>query len=203
MTAASITPLDRLAYMGSRGMGALTFRPNRGPAVRKNATGIELAQLVEAARKTVHGELNADDVAEATLQQIIRVGTSAGGARAKAVIGYHPGTREVVSGQFDVPPGFEHWLLKFDGIRPTYKDLGATETYGRIEYAYFLMAREAGLDMHPCELLKENGRAHFMTKRFDRDAAACATTCSLCARSPAWTTTWSRCTATTSCSTRW
>ena len=170
VTAASITPLDRLAYMGSRGMGALTFRPNRGPAVRKNATGIELAQLVEAARKTVHGELNADDVAEATLQQIIRVGTSAGGARAKAVIGYNPGTREVVTGQFDVPPGFEHWLLKFDGIRPTYKDLGATETYGRIEYAYFLMAREAGLDMHPCELLKENGRAHFMTKRFDRDA---------------------------------
>lgn len=167
VSASSITPLDRLAYMGSRGMGALTFHPNRGPAKAKS-TGIQLAKLVEAARKTVHGELHADDVAEAALRQIISVGTSAGGARAKAVIAYHPGTREVRSGQFDVPPGFEHWLLKFDGIRPDYKDLGPTETYGRIEYAYYLMAREAGIDMHPCDLLRENGRAHFMTKRFDR-----------------------------------
>jgi serine/threonine-protein kinase HipA len=169
VTVSSITPLDRLAYMGSRGMGALTFHPNRGP-VKSKSTGIELAKLVEAARKTVHGELHADDVAEAALQQIIRVGTSAGGARAKAVIAYNPGTREVRSGQFDVPPGFEHWLLKFDGIRPEYKDLGPTETYGRIEFAYYLMAREAGIDMHPCDLLRENGRAHFMTKRFDRGA---------------------------------
>jgi serine/threonine-protein kinase HipA len=169
VTASSITPLDRLAYMGSRGMGALTFHPSRGPAKTKS-TSIELAKLVEAARKTVHGELHADDMAGAALQQIIRVGTSAGGARAKAVIAYHPGTGEVRSGQFDVPPGFEHWLLKFDGIRPAYQDLGATETYGRIEYAYYLMAKEAGINMHACELLKENGRAHFMTKRFDRDA---------------------------------
>lgn len=169
VAATSITPLDRLAYMGSRGMGALTFHPGRGPA-KTRSTSIELAKLVEAARKSVHGELHTDDMAEAALQQIIRVGTSAGGARAKAVIAFHPGTREVRSGQFDVPPGFEHWLLKFDGIRPAYKDLGPTETYGRIEYAYYLMAKEAGINMHACDLLKENGRAHFMTKRFDRDA---------------------------------
>lgn len=121
VTAASITPLDRLAYMGSRGMGALTFHPGRGPAKTKS-TSIELAKLVEAARKTVHGELHTEDMAAAALQQIIRVGTSAGGVRAKAVIAFHPGTREVRSGQFDVPPGFEHWLLKFDGIRPEYED---------------------------------------------------------------------------------
>lgn len=90
-------------------------------------------------------------------------------ARAKAVIALNRETREIRSGQFEAPAGFEHWLLKFDGIGED-KELGSNEAYGRIEYAYYLMATAAGIDMMPCELLEESGRAHFMTKRFDRDA---------------------------------
>ena len=169
VTTQNITALDRLAYMSTRGMGALTFRPARGPR-RSISTAVELASLVAAARKTVSGELHTDDLTRAALNQIIQLGTSAGGARAKAVIAWNPGTKEIRSGQFDVPAGFEAWLLKFDGVRPHDKDLGPSETYGRIEYAYHLMAREAGIHMTDCQLLEESGRAHFMTRRFDRDA---------------------------------
>lgn len=163
---ASITALDRLAYMSTRGMGALTFRPSRGPT-RSKSSVVEMASLVEAARKTVHGDLLDDDTTQAALRQIIQLGTSAGGARAKAIVALNPTTREIRSGQFDIPPGFEAWLLKFDGVS-SFKDLGATETYGRIEYAYHLMALDAGISMSTCQLLEESGRAHFMTKRFDR-----------------------------------
>lgn len=107
--------------------------------------------------------------AKAALANIIKVGSSAGGARAKAVIAWNPKTDEVRSGQFDAAPGFEHWLLKFDGVGKD-KELGTGEGYGRIEYAYSLMANAAGITMSSCRLLEENGRAHFMTKRFDRDA---------------------------------
>jgi serine/threonine-protein kinase HipA len=169
VAAGAITPLDRLAYMSTRGMGALTFRPARGPG-RTKSTAVQLASLVEAARKTVQGELHTEDLTQAALTQIIQLGTSAGGARAKAVIAWNQATREIRSGQFDLPAGFDAWLLKFDGVRPAYKDLGPSETYGRIEYAYHLMAREAGIHMTDCQLLEENGRAHFMTRRFDRDA---------------------------------
>ncbi|MDB6094338.1 MAG: HipA domain protein [Verrucomicrobia bacterium] len=125
--------------------------------------------LVEAARDVMHGDFQGDVHARAALANIIRVGTSAGGARAKAVIAWHPVTGEIRSGQFDVDEGFEHWLLKFDGVGPDFA-LGTTGDYGRIEYAYHLMAtRGAGMAMSPCRLLKENGRAHFMTRRFDRD----------------------------------
>jgi len=119
----------------------------------------------------VQGTFAVDREAKAALANIIKVGTSAGGARAKAVIAWNPKTDEVRSGQFDAAPGFEHWLLKFDGIG-TDRELGTSEGYGRIEYAYHLMARASGIDMSPCRLLEENGRAHFMTKRFDRELIA-------------------------------
>lgn len=164
---ASITPLDRLAYMGRRGMGALEFKPARSPAA-KHSTALELSALVESARRAVKGEISADRHARAALAQILQVGTSAGGARAKAVVAWNPTTDELHAGQFDVAPGFEHWLLKFDGIGPD-RALGGTQDYGRIEYAYHLMARAAGITMADCRLLEENGRAHFMTRRFDRD----------------------------------
>jgi serine/threonine-protein kinase HipA len=162
-----VTPLDRLAYMGKRGMGALEFKPARTPAI-SSSTAIHLSRLVESARQAVHGELGSDHLAKAALAQIIQVGTSAGGARAKAAIAWNPATDEIRPGQFDVEPGFEHWLLKFDGMGAD-RELGGTQDYGRIEFAYHRMARAAGIDMAPCRLLEENGRAHFMTQRFDRD----------------------------------
>jgi serine/threonine-protein kinase HipA len=163
---AQVTSLDRLAYMGKRGMGALEFKPARTPAV-SSSTAIKLSRLVESARQAVHGELGADHLAKAALAQIIQVGTSAGGARAKAAIAWNPATDEIRAGQFDVEPGFEHWLLKFDGMGAD-RELGGTQDYGRIEFAYYRMACAAGINMSPCRLLEENGRAHFMTLRFDR-----------------------------------
>ena len=161
-----ITALDRLAYMGGRGMGALAFRPARGPRQTKAAV-IEMATLVESARKAVHGELGNDSHAEAALRQLIQVGTSAGGARAKAAIAWNPKTKEIRSGQFEADSGFEHWILKLDGVG-TDQELGSPRGYGRIEYAYYLMARQARINMSESRLLEENGRAHFMTRRFDR-----------------------------------
>ena len=162
-----ITSLDRLAYMGKRGFGALEFKPARSPA-STSITAIKLSNLIESARSAVHGHLGEDHLSKAALMQIIQVGTSAGGARAKAAIAWNPKTDEIRCGQFDVDSGFEHWLLKFDGMG-TDKELGGTQDYGRIEYAYHLMAVAAGINMSPCRLLEENGRAHFMTLRFDRN----------------------------------
>jgi serine/threonine-protein kinase HipA len=163
----SVTVLDRLAYMGKRGMGALEFQPARG-SHRESATPIAMKSLVEEARRLVQGSLSADREAQAALANIIKVGTSAGGARAKAVIAWNPVTDEVRSGQFEAAPGFEHWLLKFDGVGRD-MELGTGADYGRIEYAYSQMAQAAGISISPCRLLEENHRAHFMTKRFDRE----------------------------------
>jgi serine/threonine-protein kinase HipA len=161
-----ITALDRLAYMSRRGFGALEFRPARGPQSR-TTTALELASLVESARRVVSGDIHDDSHAHAALLQILSVGTSAGGARAKAAIAWNPRTHEIRAGQFEVEPGFEHWLLKFDGIDDR-NELGESQGYGRIEYAYHLMATQAGIKMSACRLLEESGRAHFMTRRFDR-----------------------------------
>ncbi len=163
-----ITSLDRLAYMGKRGMGALEFRPARGPRSTKASSALDLARIVEGARRAVHGTFASEDFAEAALAQILQIGTSAGGARAKATVAWNPSTDEVRTGQFDAPEGFEHWLLKLDGVGAD-PELGEARGYGRIEYAYSLMARAAGITMTPTRLLEENRRAHFMTKRFDRD----------------------------------
>lgn len=179
VSAARITPLDRLAYMNKRAFGALEFRPARG-STRTNATALDLATLVESARQVVTGSLRGAARASAALMQIFQVGTSAGGARAKAAVAWNPVTQELRAGQFDALPGFEHWLLKFDGVD---RDgaLGESALYGRVEYAYYLMAREAGIEMSECRLLEENGRAHFMTRRFDRDGNAKRHLQSLCA----------------------
>jgi serine/threonine-protein kinase HipA len=163
-----ITSLDRLAYMAKRGIGALEFKSARGPGRSKSTTAIKLSALVESARLAVRGEIDTDAHARAALAQIIQVGTSAGGARAKAVISWNPKTHEIRAGQFDVEPGFEHWLIKFDGVG-TDERLGVSQDYGRIEYAYYLMAKAAGIEMSDSRLLEEHDRAHFMTKRFDRD----------------------------------
>ena len=163
----AVTALDRLAYMGKRGLGALEFRPSRG-ATKESAKPLEMKALVETARKVVQGDFADDTHAQAALANIIKVGTSAGGARAKAVIAWSRATQEMRSGQFDVAPGFEHWLLKFDGVGKDL-ELGTSADYGRIEFAYYKMATAAGISMADCRLFEENGRAHFMTRRFDRD----------------------------------
>ncbi len=164
-----ITQLDRLAYMGKRAMGALEFKPTRGPRTHK-PTALKMSSLVTEARKMLKGNMHDDDHAAAALRSIIEVGTSAGGARAKAVIAWNPKTKDICSGQVDATEGFEHWLLKFDGMGMD-RELGSAQDYGRIEYAYYLMAIKAGIQMMPSSLLLENGRAHFMTKRFDREGS--------------------------------
>ena len=162
-------PVERLCYQGKRSMGALEFEPAQDTFLEKD-TKIEIDSLVEVAREALNQKSKLDtnlsqDRKEALIN-IIKVGTSAGGQRAKAVIAYNEKTQEVRSGQIDAPEGFEHWLLKLDGV--TNQELGDPKFYGLIEYAYYLMAKDAGIDMMPCKILSENGRSHFMTKRFDR-----------------------------------
>jgi serine/threonine-protein kinase HipA len=164
-----VTPLDRLAYLGSRGMGALEYRPVRGPRAQK-PTAIELSDLVVAARSALTGELLTGRGASKAISQLLAVGTSAGGARAKAVVALNPSTGELRSGQLPASPGFEYWLLKLDGAGRG-PDLGPSGHYGRIEYTYYQMAIRAGIEMTECRLLEEGGRAHFMTRRFDRSGA--------------------------------
>lgn len=163
------SPVERLCYMGSRGMGALMFRPALARPQRA-ALPLEVEELVELANEILRsrGELSTDlsrNRAEA-LETIIRVGTSAGGARAKAVIALNPETGEVRSGQLDIPEGFEPWLLKFDGVEDDH--LSDPKGFGLVEYAYYRMATKAGIEMAPCRLLREGNRAHFLTRRFDR-----------------------------------
>lgn len=166
---ADFSPVERLCYIGNRGMGALEFRP----AMRdksSRAARVEVDQLVELASRALARKegLSADFEDEEDLNEILRVGTSAGGARAKAVIAWNPENNEVRSGQAEAPEGFEHWLLKFDGVSAAFDGVRDPQGYGRIEYAYYLMAKRAGMQMQSCRLFEEGGRAHFMTRRFDR-----------------------------------
>jgi serine/threonine-protein kinase HipA len=171
----SFNAVERLCYTGSRGMGALEFAPVHGPRVR-TAHKIQIDALVALAgevlshRDDLRGSFGDEARADA-LRDILRVGTSAGGARAKAVIAWNEDTGEVRSGQASVDPGFGYWLLKFDGVRNNRdKELADPKGYGAVEYAYFQMARAAGITISDCRLLEEGGRRHFMTRRFDRDA---------------------------------
>ncbi|MBL7671204.1 MAG: HipA domain-containing protein [Bdellovibrionaceae bacterium] len=145
------------------------YMANKGISTSQ-ITALEMNSLVTEARKMVKGNFDDDAHMSAALRSIIEVGTSAGGARAKAVIAWNKKTGEIRSGQVDVPEGFEHWLLKFDGMNKVDQQLGTSQDYGRTEYAYHLMAKSAGITMSECRLLEENGRAHFMTKRFDRES---------------------------------
>ncbi|MDF9827569.1 serine/threonine-protein kinase HipA [Ereboglobus sp. PH5-5] len=169
----SFNAVERLCYTGGRGMGALEFAPVVGPVTRA-AKKIEIDALVKLAsdvlkhRNDLKGTFS-DEKRAQSLKDILRVGTSAGGARAKAVIAWNPRTNEVRSGQVGAGDGFEYWLLKFDGVSNNRdKELADPKGYGAIEYAYSLMAREAGIAMSECRLLEEHGRRHFMTRRFDR-----------------------------------
>jgi len=170
---ASFNAVERLCYTGERGMGALEFAPAIGPKARQ-ATRLQVDRLVELAsdvltRRNDFQVSIAGEGKEQALTDILRVGTSAGGARAKAVIAWNPQTNEVRSGQVQAGAGFEYWLLKFDGVRGNKdKELEDRQGYGVIEYAYSKMARDCGIEISECRLFEENGRRHFMTRRFDR-----------------------------------
>jgi len=169
----SFNVIERLCYTGERGMGALEFAPATGPAARQ-ADRIQIDRLVELASRilTQRNHLQAsfaDEGKDRAMADILRVGTSAGGARAKAVIAWNPATNEVRSGQVAAGEGFEYWLLKFDGVSGNRdKELEDPKGYGVIEYAYAAMARDCGIELTECRLFEENGRRHFMTRRFDR-----------------------------------
>ncbi|MFN5493796.1 MAG: type II toxin-antitoxin system HipA family toxin, partial [Bacteroidota bacterium] len=166
----SMNPVEMLCFIGTRGMGALEFEP-AALKESKRTFSIEMDSLVDIAKKMLSQKssfkthLKKED--EEAMMEILKIGTSAGGARPKAVIAYNEKTGEVRSGQTNAPKGFEHWLLKLDGVSDV--QLGASTGYGRVEMAYYNMALACGIDMMPSMLLEENGRAHFLTKRFDRE----------------------------------
>ena len=166
----SLNPVETLCFIGKRGMGALEIEPAQGGSgsVSKN---LEIDALITVAEKILTQKKNfilpTDRHEERAFYDILKIGTSAGGARAKAVIAFNEKTNEIRSGQFFAPKGFEHWLIKFDGVMD--KQFGASNGYGRVEMAYYEMAKDAGLEMMESRLLEEYDRAHFMTKRFDRN----------------------------------
>jgi len=169
----SFNPVERLCYTGVRGMGALEYLPSQGPFTGKSELVdvealVNLASEILTKRHAIEGSF-APEIREYSLQDILRVGTSAGGARAKAIIAWNQNSNEVRSGQVKAGKGFSYWLLKFDGVSGNKdKELEDPAGYGLIEYAYYLMAQKAGINMEESRLLKENGRSHFMTRRFDR-----------------------------------
>ena len=162
-------PVERLCYQSKRSMGALEFMPAKDDYLDESSA-IEISSLVQIAAEVLSDKADLktnlkEDTKEALIN-IIKVSTSAGGQRAKAVIAYNDTTGEVRTGQLEAAEGFNHWLLKLDGV--TNAALGDPQHYGKIEYAYYKMALKAGIEMTECRLLEENGRSHFMTKRFDR-----------------------------------
>ncbi|MDV6315735.1 type II toxin-antitoxin system HipA family toxin [Idiomarina sp. HP20-50] len=173
-----LSPLERLQYTGERGMGALEYHPARTKQTLSKNKDIELeslmrlAQDVLDARKGFRKRTHFDEAEDREMMQaLLAVGTSAGGARPKAVLAFNDDFSQVRSGQGTVPEGFEHYLLKFDGVRerdPSQQTFGDPLGYGAMEYVYYLMATQAGIHMMPCHLLEEGSRRHFVTKRFDR-----------------------------------
>ena len=164
----SITPLERLSYMGKRGMGALEYVPETKLELDDKGS-IDVDRLVELAsdilleRKSIH---------VSTMEQMMSIGTSAGGARAKSVIAWNQKTNDIRSGQIAADKDYEYWIIKFDGVSGNRDkiDIDDGPEYTAIEYSYYLMATDSGINMNPCKLYEEHGRKHFMTKRFDRDA---------------------------------
>lgn len=165
----SFSPVERLCYIGKRAMGAMEFSPVLNPSIDRSVP-VEIEELLMLAQTVINERsglrANLEPKASKAMLNIIRVGTSAGGNRPKAVIALNDETKEVRSGQVEAPDGFDYWVLKFDGVKDN--ALGDPAGYGRIEYAYSKMAVKAGITMTECRILEENGRSHFMTKRFDR-----------------------------------
>ena len=161
---------EKLSYMGKRCMGALEYEPSR-PLERNESSKIEIETLIETARKALSDKEMFKTMLkdkEKAILDILKIGTSAGGQRAKAVIAINEKTGEIRSGQVDAPEGFSHWIMKFDGFDSDGKPVTPSH-HCRVEYAYHLCAIDAGIEMTDCKLMEESGRAHFLTRRFDRD----------------------------------
>ncbi len=165
----SLNPVETLCFIGKRGMGALEIEPAQGGS-GSISKELEIDSLIKVAEKILSNRKSftatSGSKEERTFHDVLKIGTSAGGARAKAVIIYNEETGEIRSGQFSAPGNFSHWLIKFDGV--TDKQFGTSSGYGRVEMAYYKMAIDSGIEMMESKLLEENDRAHFMTKRFDR-----------------------------------
>jgi serine/threonine-protein kinase HipA len=166
----SLNPVELLCFIGTRGMGALEFEPVNFKS-NQTAFTIEMDNLVKITQEVVNNrqefETNLNQEEQKALLDILKIGTSAGGARPKAIIAYNEKTGVIKSGQAKAPKGFNHWLIKLDGVSDS--QFGASTGYGRVEMAYYLMAKACEIEMTECRLLEENGRAHFMTQRFDRE----------------------------------
>lgn len=167
----SSNPVETLCFLGKRCMGALEFEPAMDLPYDPHAR-FEIDSLVHVAsdalaEKSSFG-VNLNEDKKAAMAEILRLGTSAGGQRAKAIIAYNNKTGEVRSGQVEAPEGFDYYLIKLDGVSATagFKETG---NYGRLEYSFYELAKACGIDMSDCSLIEENGRAHFLTKRFDRE----------------------------------
>jgi len=168
----SMNPVEKLCFIGARGMGALEYEPTQLKTNLQTFT-VEISSLVELAEKILSAredfETNLHQDEHMAVRDILKIGTSAGGVRPKAVISYNQKSGEVRSGQTIAPIGFDHWLIKLDGVSDA--QFGKSHGFGRVEYAYYLMAKECGIQMSDSQLYEENGRAHFMTKRFDREGS--------------------------------
>jgi len=166
----SMNPVEHLCFIGSRGMGALEFEPSQ-LKTNKNTFKVEIDSLVEIASEVLKSrkgfETNLSKNQQQAMKELLKIGTSAGGARPKAIIAYNSKSGEIRSGQTNVPKDFEHWIIKLDGVSK--EQFGSSKGYGRVEMAYYLMAKACEIDMMESKLIEENGRAHFMTKRFDRE----------------------------------
>lgn len=164
-------PVETLCFLGRRCMGAMEFEPAIEAGYNPDQR-FEIDSLVDVAREALSNKatfgVNLNDDKKAAIAEILRLGTSAGGQRAKAIIAYNKATGEVRSGQVEAPAGFDYYLIKLDGVSAQ-ADFRETENYGRLEYSFYKLATACGIDMTECSLLEENGRAHFMTRRFDRE----------------------------------
>ena len=167
----SSNPIETLCFLGKRCMGALEFEPAIDVSYNTHAK-FEIDSLVDVAKEALADknafDANLNDDKKQAIAEILRLGTSAGGQRAKAIIAYNKDTGEVRSGQIDAPAGFSYYLIKLDGVsaKAGFKE---TENYGRLEYSFYKLVKACGIDMTDCSLIEENGRAHFLTKRFDRE----------------------------------
>ncbi len=163
--------VETLCFLGKRCMGALEFEPAIDVDYNLDSK-IAIDSLVEVAREALLNKanfgVNINDDKKAAIAEILRLGTSAGGQRAKAIIAYNKTTGEVRSGQTDVPEGFDYYIIKLDGVSAT-TGFRETENYGRLEYSFYKLVKACGIDMSECSLIEESGRAHFLTKRFDRE----------------------------------